>query len=113
LKFYLDQYDQTQEASRRMTAEPLKEDHSARAKEMRIEALEPLFRSNKFFCHQSHSEFLNEYYTYPSCRTRDVLDCLGYATNTFDAYRFRDIVSAVRNLNDRRRNREVSNVTGY
>lgn len=62
-----------------------KKDNSKDAKAHRIDSLEPMFQRNEFYCARfGHEQFINEYLEYPYHATRDILDVLGYAVETFD-----------------------------
>jgi hypothetical protein len=75
----------------------------ANAKDERIRALEPVFRNFKFWSRKDQTQFDNEYRTYPSSRTIDILDTLGYANSMFDNIRYSDAVGIVANWNSRRK----------
>jgi intein/homing endonuclease len=90
----------------RLTMREIVAPRARNAKDDRIRAMEPNFRQSKFWCRRDQSQFLEEYKTYPSCRTKDVLDCLGYANSMFDNVRYKDVVLAVNKWN--RRLREAS-----
>ena len=100
LKFYLD--DRERREPRHLTCRELKMDKSKNAKQNRIEALGPIFEQGKFWARQEQYDFLDEYRTYPSCRTRDVLDCLGYALNVFDYAHAQGVISYAKVMNSRR-----------
>lgn len=99
-------------SSWRMGIKELKSDRGANAKRTRIESLEPLFRDGRFWCRHDQSEFLDEYYDYPGGRTVDVLDCLGYATQTWNAIHAKQILDIIRERKQRWQVRR-STVTGY
>jgi hypothetical protein len=95
-----------------MSIRELKTDRGANAKRTRIEALEPIFRDGRFWVRHDQSAFLDEYYNYPGGRTVDVLDCLGYAVQTWNAIHARRILDVVKERKERwavRRN----TITGY
>jgi hypothetical protein len=69
------------------------------AKDDRIRSMEPKFRNGKFWCRRDQSQFIEEYRSYPSCRTRDILDCLGYVQQILDPIKYRDVISAVSRWN--------------
>jgi hypothetical protein len=94
LKFYLD--ERNQRDGRRLFCNELPLDNSANAKERRIEAEEPMYRNGEFWCHRSHTEFIDEYVSYPAGRTVDVLDVLGYAPRVFEVVRRREAYKAIR-----------------
>lgn len=71
------------------------------AKDDRIRAMEPKFRNGKFWCRSDQAQFIEEYKSYPSCRTRDVLDCLGYGQQILDPIKYRDVVNSVSGWNSR------------
>jgi hypothetical protein len=76
---------------------------ASNAKDDRIRAMEPNFRNGKFYCRRDQVGFIEEYKTYPSCRTKDILDALAYANSTFDNVRYRDAINAVATWNTRRK----------
>lgn len=96
----------------RLTIKELKADRGANAKRVRIEALEPLFREGRFWVRADQEEFLEEYYNYPGGRTVDVLDCLGYATQTWNAIHAKRILELMQTRRDRWKMGR-SAVTGY
>ena len=62
-----------------------KKDNSKDAKVHRIDALEPMFERGEFYIlRNGHEQFTKEYLEYPYSPTRDILDVLGYAVETFD-----------------------------
>jgi hypothetical protein len=96
----------------KLSIKELKADRSAGAKRVRIESLEPLFREGRFWCRRDQAAFLDEYFNYPGGRTVDVLDCLGYATQTWNAIHAKRILDILKE----RKQRWVghrSTVTGY
>jgi len=97
---------------RSLTVRELRTGHGRNEKRMRIESLEPLFREGRVWVRKDQSQFLNEYFNYPGSRTVDVLDCLGYATQTWNAIHARNIMDKVREHRDRSQ-RGRSKVTGY
>jgi hypothetical protein len=96
----------------RMTVKPLKTDRGANAKRTRIEALEPIFRDGRFWVRRDQSEFLDEYYDYPGGRTVDVLDCVGYAPQTWNAIHAKQILDIIRERRDKWTSRRNA-TTGY
>lgn len=89
LKFYMDQKNLT--VSKPLTVNELPTDYGAHAKEKRIEALEPIFKNGQFWCHRSHTPFMDEYRAYPASATVDCLDTLGYAPRIFEVMRRREM----------------------
>lgn len=82
LKFHFEYRNKVEK--RVLRIEPLKSDTSANAKERRIEALEPIFQNKQFWIQRTGSEdFLLEYLGYPYAKTRDIIDTLGYAPQTW------------------------------
>jgi hypothetical protein len=110
LKFYLEERNARE--SHPLYVNELAYDNSENAKKNRIEALEPIFRNGQFWCHRTHTEFLNEYNAYPAGRTVDVLDALGYAPQTFERIRRRELMQHIAQQNLQFRQRVVS-MTGY
>lgn len=94
LKFYLDERNMRE--GRNLFVNELPPDNSASAKERRIEALEPMFRNQEFWCHRSHTEFTGEYTSYPAGKTVDVLDLLGYAPRLFEVVKRRQMLKGMR-----------------
>jgi hypothetical protein len=97
----------------KLSIKELKADRGANAKRVRIEALEPLFREGRFWVRHDQEEFLEEYYNYPGGRTKDVLDCLGYATQTWNAIHAKRIMGIMRERRQHWSNGTRSSITGY
>lgn len=96
----------------RLTTKELKTDRGANAKRSRIESLEPLLRDGRLWVRKDQHEFLEEYYDYPGGRTVDVLDCLGYSTQTWNTIHAKRILDMVQQRRERWNVRR-STVTGY
>lgn len=79
----------------------LKTEKGANAKMARIESLEPIYRGGQFWCRRDQTDFLDEYYNYPGHPTKDVLDALGYATQTWNAIHAKRILDIVRARRDK------------
>lgn len=109
LKYHLEYRNKIE--NRRLTVRELKSEHSKNAKRVRIESLEPLFRSGRVWVRRDQSDFLNEFYAYPGGRTVDILDCMGYATQTWNAIHAKRILQMVQE----RRNKwsQRKSTTGY
>lgn len=90
-----------QHVHHRLSIKELKADRGANAKRVRIEALEPVFREGRLWVRQDQEEFLEEYYAYPGGRTVDVLDCLGYATQTWNTIHAKHILDLMRERKER------------
>lgn len=75
---YLKYHIETLRNKRFMLVKELKQDRSYNAKHNRIKALVPMFFRHEFWCRRDQTEFLQEYKSYPGCRTLDVLDTLSY-----------------------------------
>jgi hypothetical protein len=99
LKYHIEYRNKIE--NRRLTVRELKSEHSKNAKRTRIEALEPLFREGRFWVRNDQAEFLDEYYDYPGGRTVDILDCLGYATQTWNAIHAKRILDMMRQRKER------------
>jgi hypothetical protein len=84
MAFYLD--ERNLKETRPIRVNELQYDNSERAKENRIEALEPMFKNGQFWCHRAQSKFLDEYNSYPA-GLKDVLDTLGYVPQTLSGMR--------------------------
>lgn len=89
----------------------LKTDRGANSKRDRIESLEPIYRNGQFYCRHDQSEFLDEYYGYPGYPTKDVLDALGYAPQTWNTVHSRRVQDIIRQRRDRFATRKSR--TGY
>jgi len=94
LKFHIEEKNKMP-GVRPLYIQELKYDNSENAKKNRIEAMEPTYRNGQFWCHRSHVEFHEEYDIYPACSTVDVLDTIGYAPQTFEIIRRRELMEAV------------------
>lgn len=99
LKYHIEYRNKIEKRALKVLA--LKSDTGANAKRTRIESLEPIFREGKFWCRHDQSAFMNEYYEYPGGLTVDILDCLGYGTQTWNAH----YAKKINDLIDQRRNR--------
>ena len=99
LKYHIEYRNKVEE--RRLSVRELRSEHSKNAKRTRIESLEPLFREGRFWVRRDQSLFLDEYFDYPGGRTVDILDCLGYATQTWNAIHARKILDIVRARKER------------
>lgn len=104
LKFYLEERNRVE--PRPLYVNELKYDNSENAKKNRIEALEPIFKNNQFWCHSSHEEFLREYNAYPAGLV-DVLDTIGYVPQTLEVIRRREVMEFVTSQREEFRNRNV------
>ena len=113
LKFHIEEKNKMP-GVRPLYIHELKYDNSENAKKNRIEAMEPTYRNLQFWCHPSHAEFHEEYDTYPACSTVDVLDTIGYAPQTFEVIRRRELMEAVANqYADFTKDGSRSSFTGY
>lgn len=90
---------------------PIKADRGANAKTARIESLEPIYRNGQFWCRHDQGAFLDEYNGYPGAPTKDILDALGLATQTWNAIHARRILDIVRARRERYSQRRSH--TGY
>lgn len=109
LKYHIEYRNKIEK--RRLTVKELRSDRGANAKRVRIESLEPLFRAGRFWVRRDQSEFLDEYYNYPGSPTVDVLDCLGYATQTWNAIHAKRILGIMNDRKQRIASRHTR--TGY
>lgn len=109
LKYHIEYRNKIEK--RRLAVRELKSEHSKNAKRTRIESLEPLFREGRFWVRQDQHAFLNEYFEYPGGRTVDILDCLGYATQTWNAIHAKRILDIIRQRKERITTRR--SITGY
>lgn len=72
-------------SNRVLKVNDLKSSRSKDAKERRIEALQPFFENGQFWMRASGQEnFFLEYKNYPNFNTRDILDALSYAPETWN-----------------------------
>lgn len=110
LKYHIEYRNKIE--NRRLNVRELSSERSKNAKRTRIESLEPLFRDGRFWVRADQSLFLDEYYNYPGGRTVDILDCLGYATQTWNAIHARKILDLVRARKERWQSSHHSQ-TGY
>lgn len=58
--------------------DPLPSDNRKGAKDLRIQALEPVVRQGMLHCLHSHKGFIGELEDYPYSATKDILDCVGF-----------------------------------
>jgi len=111
LKYHIEYRNKVEK--RRLRVNELKTDRSKNSKWTRIDALSPLFEQGKIFVRRDQSAFLDEYYryTHSTRHTVDILDCLGYAPQTWSVARSGDIAKVI----DARRARHnrPSGTTGY
>jgi hypothetical protein len=108
---YRNKHVKPEKGERRLTVRELKSDRGANAKRVRIESLEPVLREGRLWVREDQSEFLDEYYDYPSGRTVDVLDCLGYAPQTWNAIHAKSIMKSIDARRQKYKGR--SSRTGY
>jgi hypothetical protein len=109
LKYHIEYRNKIEK--RTLTVRELKSDRGANAKRVRIEALEPLLRANRLWVRQDQSALLDEYYAYPGGRTVDVMDCLGYSPQTWNAIFAKNILALTQQKRDRWKARKTH--TGY
>jgi hypothetical protein len=83
LKYHLEYRNRIE--NRKLTVMELKTSTGKDAKRIRIESMEPIIRDGRLWVRRDQSTFLEEYYAFPGGRTVDVLDCLGYAPQTWNA----------------------------
>lgn len=84
LKFHLDQKIATLPFEKRFKIEPLKTERTENGKALRIEAMDPFYFNNQFFCSRHDTKFVEEFRKYPVGKTVDILDTLGYAPQTWE-----------------------------
>lgn len=89
----------------------LKTDRGANAKRDRIESLEPIYRQGQFWCRHDQGEFIDEYCGYPGHPTKDILDAIGYSTQTWNAIHARRINDIIQKRKERHNHRKTR--TGY
>jgi len=109
LKYHIEYRNKIEKRKLRVLS--LKSDTGANAKRTRIESLEPLFRGGKIWARADQSAFINEYMAYPGGLTVDILDCLGYGTQTWNA----NYAKQINKIVDQHRNRWKArkSKTGY
>lgn len=110
LKYHLEYRNKVEK--RHLRVNELKTDRSKNSKWTRIDAMSPLFEQGKIFVRRDQSAFLDEYYryTHSTRHTVDILDCLGYAPQTWSVAHSRDLAK-LQELRRARHNRP--SVTGY
>ena len=92
-----------------------KKDSSKDAKIHRIESMEPMFRQGQFWMLKyGQEQFKGEYLEYPYAATRDIMDVLGYATQTFnmDFMTDKEMMAFISRDQAKLRSRSLSS-TGY
>jgi hypothetical protein len=57
--------------------------HGQNKKEWRILSLEPTFRRGRFYVHKSHTNFRQEYVSFPRSSLKDVLDAISFQTDAW------------------------------
>lgn len=118
LKAYLDYKKQVDKVE--IKFEELKTDKTANAKARRIESLSVYTESNQLWVPkfgERNAQFMGEYLSYPHGKTKDILDTLGYAPQTWTGHSsFEEVVAFV----NRQKNNfggsmrtTTSSVTGY
>lgn len=91
-----------------------KKDSSKDAKIHRIESLEPMFERGEFWILKyGHEQFINEYLQYPYAATKDILDVLGYAMQTWNPDYMSDRELKIFMHNQESKFRHRNSVTGY
>ena len=92
-----------------------KKDNGKDAKTHRIEALEPLFARQDFWMLRfGQEQFTKEYLEYPYAPTRDILDVLGYAIQTFNTDLMDDKQrQSIIDVSKKRFDRRSVGITGY
>lgn len=112
LKFYLE-YRNKQE-NIHLKVNDLKADNSANAKDNRIRAMNPIFAEGQFWCERvKHADFIQEYEDFPSGYTKDILDTLAYAPQTWNRSSSNKEVLEFLAANKSRAKRAVNSITGY
>ena len=93
LKYHIEYRNKVE--TRNLRCRELKTDRGKNAKWTRIDALSPLFEQGKIYVRRDQSAFLDEYYRYTHSmkHTVDILDCLGYAPQTWSTLRVREIAA--------------------
>jgi phage terminase large subunit-like protein len=111
LKYHIEYRNKVEK--RNLRVRELKTDRGKHGKWTRIDALSPLFEQGKIFVRRDQSAFLDEYYRYAHStrHTVDILDCLGYAPQTWETMRTKEIAA----IKEERKNRmgRRSKATGY
>jgi hypothetical protein len=118
LKYHLEVMSETHKKAGKWTFNKFnefKKDNGKDAKTQRIDGLEPMFNRGEFYCARNgHEQFVSEYLEYPYHATRDILDVLGYAVQTFNTDHISDkeAIEIMRNNSHSFRGRS-SNSAGY
>jgi hypothetical protein len=89
----------------------LKTDKSENSKRDRIESMEPIYRGGQFWCRRDQGDFIDEFCGYPGHPTKDILDALGYATQTWNAIHAKRVLDIIRRRRERYNARKSH--TGY
>lgn len=84
LKFHLDEIIAKMPFDKRFKVEPLKTERTENGKALRIEAMDPFYFNNQFFCNRHDTKFIEEFRKYPVGKTVDILDTVGYAPQTWE-----------------------------
>lgn len=58
--------------------------HAGKSKDFRIYGLEPYFKSGRFYVHRSHTDFIQEYNTFPRGALRDLLDATSFQKDAWE-----------------------------
>jgi hypothetical protein len=111
LKYHLEYRNKVEKKNLRVNE--LKTDRSKNSKWTRIDALSPLFEQGMIFVRRDQSAFLDEYYryTHSTRHTVDILDCLGYAPQTWSVAHSHELAK-VQEARRARHNRPKG-ATGY
>jgi hypothetical protein len=114
LKFHLEQMNEIRrtEGKRTLYVQELDYDNSENAKKNRIESMEPIYKNGQFFVHPAHKDFYAEYDVYPASATIDVLDTIGYAPQTFQVIRRRELMEMAMRQQQEFKERRVG-MAGY
>lgn len=112
LKMYLDYRNKVENI--KLKVRELKPDNSANAKDNRIRALNTIFAEGQFWCRRvAHADFQLEYEKFPVGKTKDILDTLAYAPQTWKYNAsYREVLDFLHN-NRQNMTRTVNSITGY
>jgi hypothetical protein len=112
LKFYLEELNHKQKKP--LIFKELPKDTRANAKDIRIEALEPIVRNGNFWLHNSHGLFRHEYVSYYRGKRVDVdvIDTVSYSPQLYQYVRFKDVNQRLRQRAADFKERSVG-LTGY
>lgn len=119
LKYHIETENKNRKALGKWTidrVQEFKKDVGKDAKIQRIESLEPMFQRGAFWILKyGHEQFIQEYLEYPYAPTRDIMDVLGYAMQTWNPSYMtdREFMSFMKQDQAKFRNSNRNSSTGY